>query len=492
MNKILTLLLLTLSMGLMAQDSWTEQRVSLEEQFMEANTHTLLGKYDKALKILKEIYKEDRDNAGLNFELAKVYGSMNDLAAAVKHAKKAVSLKPNNEYYHLLLGNLQMDNGQNSEAIDAFTTLTNLQPEVTEYYDMLAKAHLSTGDYKSAIATFDRLEMQLGFSEDLALRKVDILTENNKNDEAAKVLAQLVTTYPKEMRYRYNLGSFYRRMGRDQDAIKVYKDILVIDPSDATANLALLDDPDKPSDDTNYLSALQPLIEDEKIPMDKKVLEMVPYLERLPNEPKLAEPLLRIGKTMVQLYPQEAKVKALYADMLNGTGQIEKAIEQYEKTLQINDKVYTVWEQLIYCYEQAGKYEKMLSKSEEAMDFFPNKASAYYLYASAQNHLGEYDQALSYLNDAFMISGKDMYHKAKVENQRARAYMGKEDMEQAKKHLNNSSEWSMGQDAEAVKLFGDWYKAQGNTSEAQKFYDKAEKLDPSIMTKEEKFMRGIK
>lgn len=472
-----------------AQDA-TESEISLEEKFMEANTHILLDRYDEALPLLKQIYKEDRNNAGLNYELARVHGSLGDLESAIKHAEKAAKIDPDNEYYQLLLGNMLMENGQNQEATEAFSKMIALQPEVTRYYDMLAKAYMTMGENNKALSTFDQLEQVVGFSEDLALRKVDILTEMNKDDDAAKVMERLVSTYPDEMRFRYNLGSFYHSRGKKEKARKVYEAILEIDPSDATANLAMLDNPDQPADDANYLSALQPLIENENLPLDKKILEMVPYLERIPNEPELVEPLLRIGKTLVQLHPEEAKVRSLYADIFNGAGNTKKAIEQYEKTLALNDRVYTVWEQLLLAYDKEAQYNKMSAKAEEAMDLFPNKASAYYLYASAQNSLGKHDEALSYLNDAFMISGKDLYHKTKVENQRARAYIAKKDYKKANKHLNNSTEWSLGQDAEAVHLMGDLYAAQGDQSKAQSYWDKAAKLRGETMSKQEKFMRG--
>ena len=478
------------SISLTAQENvdngWTEEKVTLEQSFMDANIQIMVGKYDEAIKILKDIYKKDSRNPGLNFQMAQVYGSLNDLPAAIKHGKKAVNGSPDNEFYNLLLGNLYLESNQMTEAVTALDNLIELQPEKTEYYDMLARAHLRAGDYNKAIATFDQLEIHLGFSEELALRKVDILDENGKSKEVIKVLQKLVAMYPETMRYRYNLASYYKNQGKDKDARKVYVEILQLDPEDATANLAMLDNPDNPKDEKGYLSALQPLIESDKIPLDKKILEMIPYLERLGSEPELGAPLLKIGKTLVQLHPNEAKVHAMYADIFNGLGNTDKAIEQYERTIALNDNVYTVWEQLIMAYGQKGDYTAMATRAEDAMDLFPNKASAYYLYASAKISSGQLDEAADYLQDAQMIAGKDLYHKANVENQRARLAMKQNRYDDAAKHLSISSEWSMGQDPQSVELLGDLASLKGDNVKAMEYWKKAEKLgslNPNLAAK---------
>lgn len=471
---------LIVSLSLSAQDNvdngWTEEKVTLEQLYMDANIQIMIGKYEESIKILKDIYKEDPANPGLNFQMAQVYGSLNDLPSAIKHSKKAVKAIPTNEFYNLLLANLYIASNQTSEAVSALNQLIMLQPEKTEYYDMLARAYLRNGDYEKAIATFDKLELQVGFSEDLALRKVDILDENGKSKEVVRVLQKLIAMYPNTMRYRYNLASYYNNQGKEKEAVKVYQEILQLDPEDATANLAMLDNPDDPKDEKGYLSALQPLIESDKIPLDKKILEMIPYLERLGSEPELGDPLLKIGKTLVQLYPEDAKVHAMYADIFNGLGNTDKAIEQYEKTIALNDNVYTVWEQLIMAYGLKEDYTAMASRAEEAMDLYPNKASAYYLYASAKISSDELDEASDYLQDADMIAGKDLYHKANVENQRARLAMKQKRYQDAAKHLSISSEWSMGQDPQSVELLGDLASYQGDAEKAKAYWEKALKL----------------
>ena len=220
--------------------------------------------------------------------------------------------------------------------------------------------------------------------------------------------------------------------------------------------------------------------------MDKKILEMIPYVERLGSEPELGVPLLKIGKTLVQLHPNEAKVHAMYADIFNVLGNTDKAIEQYEKTITLNDNVYTVWEQLIIAYGQKGDYTTMAIRSEEAMDLFPNKASAYYLYASAKISSSQLDEVVDYLQDAQMIAGKDLYHKANVENQRARLAMKQNRYDAAAKHLSISSEWSMGQDPQSVELLGDLASLKGDNVKAIEYWKQAEKLgylNPNLAAK---------
>lgn len=479
-TTLIFILCLTVFIPTKAQDNasseWTELRVSHEESFMEANTMILIGRYDEALKILKKLYKENNSNPGLNFELAKVYGSLNDLPSAIKHAKKAVALNLNNEYYHLILANLLIESNQNAQATEVLSNLIALKPNHTEYYDMLARAYLRLGEYEEALRTFDKLENQLGFSEDLAVRRIDILNEYGKSKEVISIMDRLIELYPHITRHRHNLANYYVKQGKSKKAKEVYRSILEIDPDDPQANLAMIDDIDNPADDTGYLHALQPLIENDKLPLDKKIMEMVPYLERLGAEPDLGEPLLKIGKTLIQLHPEEAKVHAMYGDIFNGLSQLDKAIEQYEKTIALDDRVYTVWEQLILAYDRTANYKAMATKAEEAIDLFPNKSSAYYLHASALISLDRLDEVEEYLNEAFLIAGKDLYHKAHAVNQMARLAMKRNDLDKAADLLAQSTEWSLGQDPESIELLGDLSAMTGNTKEAAKFWKKAKEL----------------
>ena len=93
---------------------------------------------------------------------------------------------------------------------------------------------------------------------------------------------------------------------------------------------------------------------------------------------------------------------------------------------------------------------------------------------------------VDYLQDAQMIAGKDLYHKANVENQRARLAMKQNRYDAAAKHLSISIEWSMGQDPQSVELLGDLASLKGDNVKAIEYWKQAEKLgylNPNLAAK---------
>ena len=66
---------------------------------IEANREKLLGNYDKAITILRELFRQDSDNTAVAYELGRLLHAEGNLEAAIRYLKTATEQAPDNEWY---------------------------------------------------------------------------------------------------------------------------------------------------------------------------------------------------------------------------------------------------------------------------------------------------------------------------------------------------------------------------------------------------------
>jgi tetratricopeptide (TPR) repeat protein len=224
------------------------------------------------------------------------------------------------------------------------------------------------------------------------------------------------------------LANFYLQSGDKGKAREVYQQILAINPADARAKIALAEE-NKGGDDARYLASLKPVFENPQTDIDLKIKQIIPYVTRLAEttdpskiDKSISDALLELTSILEQLHPANAKAFSVSGDVLNYSGNRDKAIEKYKKTLDLDDTVWLVWEQLLYLYAEKRDYANLSVASEKALDIFPNQATAHYLNGVANNGKGKPKDALSALQQALIMSSKNQRLRYDVLIETGKAY----------------------------------------------------------------------
>ena len=267
---------------------------------------------------------------------------------------------------------------------------------------------------KEAIKILDKLEQQKGVSETLAQRKFEIYDVLGKEKEALKELQKLSKSDPTETRYLHNVAGYLRSMGKQGEANKVINSILKIDPNDETA--ILIANSSGKNKDANYLRSLVPIIKDERIELDKKILELIPYLEDFASktDPELGAGLLDIAQIMDENYPDDAKVKSILGDIHFYSKNWKEAVKNYKASLDIDKSIWAVWTQLLVSLSIDQDFEMMEKVSEDAIDVYPNQALAYLYNGLALIEMKQLKEAEMSIREAGMIGGTNSDISAEV------------------------------------------------------------------------------
>ena len=468
------LLLSIFSLSLVSQAGiYSENDVKVQTEFIES----LIAKYsqdnDKAIEHLDAVIATLPDNGASYFERAKAYKALEKFEKAYSDINKAIKFDGKLLPYIQLKYDLETILEKWGELIVTTRAIIKVQPEnIFNYYD-LVNIYKALGDDDSALGALEEAQSRFGINERIANSKIKIYQSKNDLRKIKETLISHSKAFPNNMIPRYRLLDIYIETSDTTAADLLVEDILKVDPDDDRARLYNAHKNSKSSG----LAGLEFIIRDKGIDVDKKIMQLIPYMERMTDDATDEQNinLKAYLDILISDYPDDPKVFAISGDFYFHTGQLEEAIEHYEKTLEINDSVFDVWANMIVSMYYLGEIKLMYFKSEEAVDLFPNRAEAYYLYCLASTYLSKFSLAQDYVEEGLLISTGNEYWKQKLESVAVHqlfvvgAY--KDGLLQSEKFPK-----LLMSDAIHSKLFGDLLLKTGDSTKAIKYYQQAFEL----------------
>lgn len=458
-----------------AQPGVAEGKMDLEAVFIEGNKEKLLGNWDKALEQFEKVLEEDRTNAAVAYEMARVYEAKKDLENAEKYGKKAVQWDGSNEWFRMYLAEVYQKNNKDKLAAQEYEALVKQQPYNEEFYQQWAYYLVRSSQPEAAINVYNELESKIGVYEEVIRHKHTLYMGMGNTKMAAAELEKLIEKFPNNTSYWHLLGTFYEQVDEKGKAKEVYKSILERDPSDARAKIALAEG-SKGNDEVRFLNSLKPVFEDPKTDIDTKIKEIFPYVSELATsgDKNLGITLMALTSVLAAVHPDDAKSHSVLGDVLYYNGQTDKALGEYKKTLELDDTKWPVWEQTLYIYSDKKDYKNLVKVSEDALDVFPNQGTAYYLNGVGYNGQREYREALNSLQQAMMMSSRNARLRYDVLNETGKSYYHIKQYDKSDKAFEEAMTIN-GKGPEALKNYSYFLAARGEQLDKAK--DLATKLN---------------
>lgn len=479
----LTILLLINSLLVLAQEELkpqlTEVTVNLEEAFLNAQKELIVGKQEKAIELFENLYKENRSDAGIAYELAKIYYAKKDLVLAEKYGKIAYDNTKDNIWVMEFYADFLLQNHRPQDAYQIFQKLITLNPTGLKYYQNSVDALLLQNKPADALVVYDLMEKNNGPSTEVYLSRMELYEKIGNNTSAIQQIDKLIVANPNDITFLKTKARFYTRQNQVDKAIEIYKKILELDPQDTDSNLAILSKGEAKDKPNAYLNALIPIISNPSIHIDAKVKELIPYVKNLAdgNLKNETQALKDIGDKLVLAHPDEAKAYSIYGDILYYAGDIDQAIVKYEKTIALNNKVFAVWEQLMYAYYDVMDYQNLYKLSSKAIDMFPNQAINYYFNALANIYFKKnLEEAKSIAEEGKIVSGGNILILNQINSSLAAVYISKKDFDNAKNILDETMKNGGDKNDAVIETLGDWFLAKGDNQKALEQYTLSFKL----------------
>lgn len=385
----------------------TEGDVKYQTRFIEAKREALLGKTDKAIEMFKELVEDKPEMDAAWFELGRLHFAAEETSTAIDNLRKAYARRPS-EVYAAFLAELYQASGRHKDGAELFAELLKKDPDNANYYLERAEFLVRAQDVKGAIATYNDLEEQIGVNLELARFKHALYLGQGDGKRAEKELLALVASKPGNLQYRHMLAGYYTSQNDRAKAREVYREILELEPADVRAQLALQDSPSgKPSagNDTELMA----LLGRTDVDIDLKVGKLLPLVQEVARtqDAKMGTRALSLAAELRRVHPDEAKAATIVGDLYFHTGQLDLAAEAYRATLELDDSVYPVWEQLLATLYLDNQITELRKYAEEALDVFPNRPAVYIHYALGEALRADFSEASSLLDQAqLMTSGQ--------------------------------------------------------------------------------------
>jgi len=390
----------------------------------------------------KQIIEIDPANDAALFELANIYHTQNQEKEAERLVRAAISVNPNNEWFWLLLADIYKKTNNLPQLNLVFDELIKLAPQKEEYYFDKATALLDQNKVDEALAIYDMIEKKHGLSDDLTNARQRIYQKQGKTDKAAVELEKLVKSDPSDVSNYIELGQLYYNSGDKDKALQILLQAKSADPGNAFVRITLADLYRSQGKTEESYAELKSAFESSAMSVDAKIRIILSLLPQF-KDAKGMEEATTLAAILVQTYPANAKVHAIYGDILFQQKKQTEALKSYKKALELDNQNYIIWENAIQIEVSASDFDSAIKDGEEALTVFPNQAGIYLYtgmaYAQKKNH----EKAVSYLKNAASLETEDK-----------------------------------GRQVQIYSALGDSYNALKNYPESDKAYEKALQMSP--------------
>ncbi len=394
----------------------TERELLLQKVFIEANKEKLLGNFEDAIYLFKEVIGKDKKNDVAFFELAKLYALSKEEDKAVRAVKDALDLNRDNLWYNLFYADLLMQQNNYQNASSVYEQLIKAYPDNEDLYFEQAYILTKAEKPEQAIKVYDLLESRTGVNPDISKQKYDLYMRMNKPAKAEEVLLTLVEAHSYDSNYHLILADHYERIGKKDKAVAVYKKILTIDPEQPNATLALAEMYEDKGETANYLKSMQGVFSNPDVSIDLKIQEIVPYIKLVSetDDGFVKKEAIRLTQILTETHPNEAKAFSVHGDMLNYCDKPEQALTQYKQAVELKSNAFVVWEQIFFINSALNQPDQLHENTEAALELFPNQPSVYFFNGLAKGQLKKHKEAVETLEEALLMVGKNQSLKEQI------------------------------------------------------------------------------
>jgi tetratricopeptide (TPR) repeat protein len=458
-----------------------QEELLRQSAFLDAEKARMLGQTDEAIELYRKfLYKNESADAAW-YGLARCYADKKGYGTALETIEKAIQIQPDNQWYYLLKADIFEKNGQHAYAAAVYKELLEEFPKEPAFYEKYAYLLVLAEQPKPALKALDKLEELVGLTEAVATKKHLIWVALGDSKRAAGELQRLVEAYPARLDFRKSLARYFEEIGDSNKATMAWESVLQLNEQDADARLALMEKKDNKQEDSRFLVQLLPLFNDPTVPIDTKIAALTPNLTKLSASSSISfsKAMLDLGASLEKVHKSDPKSWSLSGDIYYLLEKEDLALERYQRCIELRPGVYAVYENALRIIGNQKAYAEQAALAEKAMDLFPNQAAAYFWYGSASNALNRPEEALSTLETALLMAGKNQSLWLDMVDQIALAHLLKKDPDAALQRLELALKKGGEQHAGILEHYGDALAQKGQMEQAIQWWRKAQKIQNS-------------
>ncbi len=402
------------------------------------------GDYSGAKSLLSDILKVQNNDAAWYYRgLCNI--KLKDADGAEQDLKQAVSQDSTNYWYRYVLAGFYGMTGRTVLTIDMYESLLKDFPKKSELYYSLANLYINQNQLDKALTTIEEIERQFGKSDATVMTRFDILRQQNRTEEAYKILRDYNEEYlsPEALSM---LGDYEMGMYNDSAAVAYYDEALSLDKGFAHALLGKAEAYRLTRKYPQYFKTLNALMSEQNASSEGKS----DYLQAIfkQADPRFIKSFLPQFDSTInivrEVYPKDTSILRLSGLYYLMTDRLDRAADAYRTIKDEYPDNVAYAGSYIYILLYKNDWNGAVAAVDSALTRFPDETALYDLANTAEYNLGNYKKVISNSERMLQIAPKDSAIAV--------------------------SAWS---------TIGDMYHLLGESAKSYKAYDNALKISPN-------------
>lgn len=363
--------------------------------FLESIRQQGAGNYSAAFDLLEHARTINPKAAEVYYYQSIYYSQMKQDSLAMDCLLKAVALNPNNQTYPERLAQYYIGNQEYDKAIDAYELLYSHNHENTDALMILVQLYQQQKNYSKMLSTLDRIEMEEGESEQLALSKMRVYEMMGDKKAAYNALKTLSDQHPLDLVYKTMLGNWLMQNDRQKEAYKLFTDVLKEEPDNAYAESSLYDYYNATEQRELARQMLDRILMGKTTDVDTKIVMIRSFIqdnEKNGGDSTQVLSLFNKVLTMDKPSPEIAELRAAYMEIKKMPQDSVNAA--YNKVLDIAPDNAQARLQLVQNLWNQKKYDEVISMTDQAQAYNPEEMVFYYFGGMAHYMKGDEDATL--------------------------------------------------------------------------------------------------
>lgn len=363
--------------------------------FLEAIRQQGAGNYSAAFDLLEHARTINPKAAEVYYYQSIYYSQMKQDSLAMDCLLKAVALNPNNQTYPERLAQYYIGNQEYDKAIDAYELLYSHNHENTDALMILVQLYQQQKNYSKMLSTLDRIEMEEGESEQLALSKMRVYEMMGDKKAAYNALKNLSDQHPLDLVYKTMLGNWLMQNDRQKEAYKLFTDVLKEEPDNAYAESSLYDYYNATEQRELARQMLDRILMGKTTDVDTKIVMIRSFIqdnEKNGGDSTQVLSLFNKVLTVDKPSPEIAELRAAYMEIKKMPQDSVNAA--YNKVLDIAPDNAQARLQLVQNLWNQKKYDEVISMTDQAQAYNPEEMVFYYFGGMAHYMKGDEDATL--------------------------------------------------------------------------------------------------
>ena len=383
-----------------------DARKEFEYLYIEGIKQRTFENYDNAIKIFSRCLEIDPRSSATLYEMANIHVSKGDFQSSMFLMEKAVSINPDNQYYHLLLVKIYQQNKLYEKAAGEYNTLVKLVPGNPDFIFYQAALLAMAGKTNEALAIYGQLESRLGITEAISVGKQQIFIQTGDSIAAYAEIQKLINSSPSNPKYYGLLAELYLSNKNREKALENYNKILEIDPKDGFVHLSISSYYLEGKEFEKAYEHIKLAFKNSELELETKAQMYMLLVE--PGTNKITEEQqLELLHILIDTHIDDERPRALMVDYLINKKKPEEARKEIRLVLDIKKDTYMYWERLLLLNNDLLDWQAMNEDSKKALTYFPDQPLIYILRSVGLLQQKRYDELLTVLDSGVVHSKND-------------------------------------------------------------------------------------